>query len=155
MGSAASIHVGGGDHRYRFGRRVGLSHGPGTRFGDRIFVSSGDRSWFAGRSVGVLVALAAAVVSTYLDIWEGRPYAESFASYWNGGVRLAIFVVIGVLVGIIKRLTEGLQDLVKQRTAALEAEIQNRKEVERVVTEISAFEQQRLGAICTTNWPVI
>jgi signal transduction histidine kinase len=35
---------------------------------------------------------------------------------------------------------------VRERTAALEAEIQNRIEVERVATEISSHEQQRLGA---------
>ena len=59
---------------------------------------------------------------------------------------MGIFITVAILLSIVRRLTDGLQDLVRQRTAALEAEIKSRKEVERVVTEISAFEQQRLGA---------
>ena len=103
-------------------------------------------AWFGGRTVGVTIAFWAAAVWTYFDIHEGRPYSNPLFPYWNGAVRLGIFTIVAVLLNIIRRLTDGLQDLVHQRTAALEAEIKNRKEVERVVTEISAHEQQRLGA---------
>lgn len=103
-------------------------------------------AWFGGRTVGIVIGVWAAAVWTYFDISEGRPYLSLLIPYWNGAVRLAIFVTIAVLLNIIRRLTDGLQDLVQQRTAALENEIKSRKEVERVVTEISAYEQQRLGA---------
>jgi signal transduction histidine kinase len=102
--------------------------------------------WFVGLRSAIIVALCAASIRMYLDLQEGRHYSRPFIPYWNGAVRLGIFLTIGILINTIKRLTDGLQDLVAQRTAALESEIQNRKEVERVVTEISAFEQQRLGA---------
>jgi signal transduction histidine kinase len=103
-------------------------------------------AWYAGRTVGIILSLFAAIVWTYLDINEGRPYLNPFMPYWNGAVRFTIFSVTAILLAIIRRLTHGLQDLVRQRTAELELEIQSRKEVERVVTEISAYEQQRLGA---------
>jgi signal transduction histidine kinase len=103
-------------------------------------------TWLSGCPIGIILAVFAAVVSTFLDIHGGRPYRNPFVPYWNGAVRLSIFSIIAILVSIIRRLTHGLQELVRQRTAELEMEIHSRKEVERVVTEISAHEQQRLGA---------
>lgn len=103
-------------------------------------------AWYGGRIIGLSIALFAAGIWTFFDINEGRPYSSSFFPYWNGGVRLAIFATFAFLLTIIRHLTDGLQVLVQQRTAELEAEIINRKEVERIVTEISAREQQRLGS---------
>jgi signal transduction histidine kinase len=103
-------------------------------------------AWVAGRWAGFAMAFFAAVVWTYFDITEGRPYSSVLIPVWNGSVRFAIFILVAVLLDIIRALNDGLQDLVRKRTAALEAEIESRKEVERVVTEISAYEQQRLGA---------
>jgi signal transduction histidine kinase len=103
-------------------------------------------AWYAGRKLGYALSLLAAIVWTYFDIHDGRPYSNPLFPYWNGCVRLGIFAMIAALVDTIRTLTHHLQELVKQRTAALEAEIRSRKEVERVVTEISSLEQQRLGA---------
>jgi signal transduction histidine kinase len=103
-------------------------------------------AWYGGRIVGLSIALFAAGVWTFFDIREGRPYSSMLYPYWNGAVRFAIFATVAILLSVIRGLTDGLHDLVRQRTAALEAEIKSRKEVERVVTEISAYEQQRLGA---------
>jgi signal transduction histidine kinase len=106
----------------------------------------GVSAWLGGRPVGLFVAFFAAVVWTFYDMNQGRPYDNQFIPYWNGAVRFLIFVIMAVLLDIVRRLTDGLHALVHQRTAALETEIQNRKEVERIATEISAHEQQRLGA---------
>lgn len=103
-------------------------------------------AWVGGRWIGITVATFAAIVWTFYDMNEGRPYQNPYMAYWNGAVRFAIFVVVAVLLDIICCLTKNLQKLVRERTADLEAEIQTRKEVERVATEISAHEQQRLGA---------
>lgn len=103
-------------------------------------------AWLGGRWIGAIIAAGAAAVWTFLDINEGRPYSNHLIPYWNGAVRFLIFVIVAVLLDIIWKLTNGLQQLVRERTAALESEIQTRKEAERVVTEISAREQQRLGA---------
>jgi signal transduction histidine kinase len=103
-------------------------------------------AWFGGRTVGVIVAFGAAAVWTVFDISKGRPYSNAVIPYWNGAVRLGIFVIVAMLVDVIRRLNSGLEEQVRQRTAALEEEIKNRKEVERIATEISAHEQQRLGA---------
>jgi signal transduction histidine kinase len=120
--------------------------GPEIAFAIFYLIPVGVCAWFGGRWVTLVVAICAASVRTAFDLHSGRHFSHHWIVYWNGGVRLAIFIIIGILVDIIKRLTDGLQELVRQRTAALEAEIQNRKEVERIVTEISAREQQRLGA---------
>jgi signal transduction histidine kinase len=120
--------------------------GPELALSVIYLVPVGVAAWFGGRSVGVFVAFFAAVVWTFYDINKGRPYQNHLMPYWNGIVRFLIFVIMAVLLDMVRRLTDGLQDLVNQRTAALANEIQNRKEVERIVTEISAHEQQRLGA---------
>src|SRR5687768_11945403 len=103
-------------------------------------------AWFGGRGVGIVIALASAAMWTFLDISKGRPYSNPLIPYWNGAVRFGIFGIVAALLNIIHRLNSGLEEQVRQRTAALEEEIKNRKEVERVATEISAYEQQRLGA---------
>lgn len=120
--------------------------GPELALSIFYMVPVGFCAWYGGRIIGLSIAVFAAGIWTFFDINEGRPYSSSFFPYWNGAVRLAIFATFAFLLNIIRHLTDGLQILVLQRTAALEAEIINRKEVERVVTEISAREQQRLGA---------
>lgn len=120
--------------------------GPEIAFAIFYLLPVGVCAWFGGRWIALVVAVCAAIVRVWFEVKTGRPYSHPWILYWNGGVRFAIFVIIAILVDIIKKLTDGLQELVRIRTAALEAEIHNRKEVERVVTEISAREQQRLGA---------
>src|SRR5262245_45021668 len=79
-----------------------------------------------GRLVGLFVAFFAALFWTFYDINEGRPYQNQLMPYWNGAVRFLIFAIMAVLLDIVRRLTDGLQDLVNQRTAALKTEIHNR-----------------------------
>lgn len=120
--------------------------GPELAFSIIYLVPVGLSAWFGGRWVGLFISAMAAVVWTYLDILDGRPYSNPFIPYWNGSVRLGIFSIMAWLLDLVRNLTSNLQHLVEQRTAALEAEIRSRKEVERIVTEISSREQQRLGA---------
>lgn len=120
--------------------------GPELAFSIIYLAPVGLSAWFGGRWAGLLISCLAAVVWTYLDILDGRPYSNSVIPYWNGLVRLGIFAIMAWLLDLVRNLTSNLQHLVEQRTAALEAEIRSRKEVERVVTEISSREQQRLGA---------
>jgi signal transduction histidine kinase len=123
-----------------------LRTGPEIAFAIFYLLPVGLCAWFGGRWTGIAMAIISGVVRTAFEQHLGRPYSHPWILYWNGGVRMGIFIIIAVLVDMVRRLTDGLQELVRQRTAALETEIQNRKEVERVVTEISAREQQRLGA---------
>lgn len=102
-------------------------------------------AWWAGLWPAVWTSLTASIVWTFLDMTHGRPYASHLIPYWNGLVRLCIFVLVSGLMARIRTLTLGLHELVRQRTAALQQEIDNRKDLERLVTQISAREQQRLA----------
>src|SRR4051794_16361965 len=62
-------------------------------------------SWIGGRRVGMALAVLSAVVWTLLDINNGRPYSNHLIPYWNGGVRLAIFSLISLMLSIIRDLT--------------------------------------------------
>lgn len=102
-------------------------------------------AWRAGLVPALVASVAAALVWAYLDINEGRPYSNHWIPLWNAVVRLIIFSVVTVLLVRIRNLTLNLHSLVNERTAALRAEIEQRKELERLVTQISAREQQRLA----------
>jgi len=102
-------------------------------------------AWLSGRTCGTLIAGLSAMVWTALDTLDGRPYSSAVMPFWNGLVRFGIFLLVSHLLALVRDLTLNLHRLVDVRTAALEAEMRQRKEVEKVVTEISSREQQRLG----------
>jgi signal transduction histidine kinase len=119
---------------------------PELSFSILYMIPVGLCSWYGGRAAGLGISLLAALIWAGFDWAEGRKYVNAFTPFWNCGVRVAMFMITAGLVLIVRELMDNLQELVRQRTAALEAEILSRKDVERLATEISSREQQRLGA---------
>ncbi len=62
---------------------------------------------FAGalvsRRAGAALAVASAVLWTYFEITTGRGFSAAWIPYWNGGVRLAFFLIINELMGRLRR----------------------------------------------------
>ena len=104
--------------------------------------------WFGGGTVGSILALVAVIYRTGWDI-EGRHYSSQFAPVWNALVRLAVFGGISFLVNLVRDLTLNLHNLVQLRTSALENEIRQRRELERVVSQMTSREHQQLGVEIT------
>lgn len=108
-------------------------------------VPVGLSAWWGGRLTGTCVAVAAAV-AWFLAEWTSASERLSlFGLLWQSGSRLGFYFVTALLVSRIRTLTLGLEALVKERTAALEAEVRRRKEVEQEAAEITEREQERIA----------
>jgi diguanylate cyclase (GGDEF)-like protein len=70
---------------------------------------------FAGglvsRRAGWAVAVLSATVWGYLDIAMGHGYSAAWIPYWNSGVRLAFFLLVSELVGMLGTAQAHLRDL--------------------------------------------
>lgn len=100
---------------------------------------------FAGAGIGVVVAFIASGVWLLADLLPPALYDHSWIPFWNAIMRLGVFLVTVRLVATMRSLNAHLDNRVKERTAALEAEVQERKQLERKVLEISDREQARIG----------
>jgi signal transduction histidine kinase len=114
--------------------------------------------WVVGRRAGLVLAITSTVFWLVADLMTGHPYKHPVIPYWNALMLLAFFVVIVYLLSgfqeIHKQLlvaqsqlqnqNERLEETVRQRTAALEAEI-----VERERLEKAKLQAERLAMVGT------
>ncbi len=98
-----------------------------------------------GARGGVIAAFAAAVAWLLADLMPPSVYDFALIPYWNALMRLGVFLVTVNLVATMRSLNASLEERVRERTAALEAEVQERRELEKKILEISDREQARIG----------
>lgn len=98
-----------------------------------------------GFRAGLVAALLAASIWLFVDLIGGVPFEYRVTPYWNALMRLGTFVVAVGLVTAMRSLTAHLEDRVKERTAALEAEIAEKHELEKRILEISDTERATFG----------
>ena len=99
----------------------------------------------AGFRPGILAALFSAVVWLIADLNAGLVYGHAVTPYWNALMRLGSFLVAVCLVAAMGILNAHLEERVRERTAALEEQIVENRELERNILEISDREQARIG----------
>jgi len=102
-------------------------------------------TWFAGRVPGLVTALLSAGVWLAADVGNAVTYSHPAIPYWNGAVRLGIFVLVACQLSSIRRLTGNLEQAVQKKTALLSAEIQARKELEKEVTELTTRQRRDIA----------
>jgi signal transduction histidine kinase len=102
-------------------------------------------SHFAGRPAGVVAALIATGIWLTTDLVDASAYSHPFIPYWNALMRLGVFLIVVWLVSSMRALNATLERRVEDRTARLQAEIQERMNLERRILEISEREQARIG----------
>jgi diguanylate cyclase (GGDEF)-like protein len=66
---------------------------------------------FVSRRAGWAVALMSAVVWGYLDAVSGHGYSAAWILYWNGGVRLAFFLIVNELISMLRSVQAHLHEL--------------------------------------------
>lgn len=98
-----------------------------------------------GFHAGFMAALLAATVWLVVDLNGGVRFEHEVTPYWNALMRLGTFVVAVGLVTAMRSLTTHLEDRVRERTAALEAEIAEKLELEKNILEISDNERATIG----------
>jgi PAS domain S-box-containing protein len=84
-------------------------------------------AWYGGRKVGVAVALLSSLA---IFVNEAGHHPRSGLLYWNLLVQIAILLFVVLLVSAFCALTKLLEQRVMERTAALEREIDERKQTE-------------------------
>ncbi len=99
----------------------------------------------SGFHAGFTAALLAATVWLVVDLNGGVQFEHEVTPYWNALMRLGTFVVAVGLVTAMSSLTSHLEDRVKERTAALEAQIAEKLELEKNILEISDIERASIG----------
>jgi len=87
-------------------------------------------SWTAGRAIGIIVALASAVTWYIADLKSGFVYAHALTPYWNALMLFVLFLTVVCLLTAFQAAHYHLEETVDRRTAALQAEIKERKRLE-------------------------
>ena len=101
--------------------------------------------WFVGRGYGIFISALCVGVSIVGDIRAGARYSSSLVPVWNTAIALVFFLVVVWILARLRALTNELEERVRQRTAALNKEIQDRMQLEEEILSISEREQQRIG----------
>jgi signal transduction histidine kinase len=114
--------------------------------------------WAAGRRAGSFIAILSTVIWLAADLNTGYTYQHPVIPYWNALMLLSFFLVVVYLLSALQtahrkllaaleglqRANEGLEAAVHQRTAALQAEIAERKRL-----EIAKLQAERLAVAGT------
>jgi len=101
--------------------------------------------WKLGTPFAVAVA-GLSVASWLLGDWAaGVAYPNRFVPVWNASITFGFYLVVIWLLSRLKSFQETLEGRVRQRTAALAAEIEIRERLEKEILIISEREQQRIG----------
>ena len=101
--------------------------------------------WFVGVSFGVLISALSVTAWVSTNIAAGERYTSYFVPIWNALIMFAFYLVVVGLLAKLRALHTELEERVRQRTAALTGEIQERTRLQKELLEISEREQQRIG----------
>jgi PAS domain S-box-containing protein len=84
-------------------------------------------AWSGSRKVGILIALASSLASLVDEAGHGL---QPDVLFWNLGVQTGISLFVVWLVSAVRNLTGHLEQRVKERTYALEREVNDRRQTE-------------------------
>lgn len=100
--------------------------------------------WKAGQRAGVLMAFLSIFAWFVGDLALGSVYKHPLTPYWNGMMLLVLYLVIVFLLSAFQRAHYHLEEVVQQRTSALQAEIAERKRL-----EMAKLQAERLATVGT------
>ena len=101
--------------------------------------------WCVSRGFGLFVSALCVVISIAGDLIAGEPYSSKLVPLWNTTIDLTFFFVVVWILAKWRSLHYDLEERVRQRTAALNNEMQERMRLEEEILSISEREQQRIG----------
>ena len=70
-------------------------------------------TWFAGRRLGIMAAIASALTWYITDIASGRPYSHTAIHFWNTGVRTSFFFIVMALLSALRKALEHEKELAR------------------------------------------
>lgn len=98
-----------------------------------------------GWRFGVLIAFASVATWTFGDIAAGANYTQRLVPWWNAAIALGTYLIVVWLFHLVQTLLREMEDRVRDRTAALTAEIRERERLEKTVLEITERERRSIG----------
>ena len=91
---------------------------------------TGLAAWVAGRWSGFVVGALCTAAWFLSDMFDGATYQHPLIPFWNGIMLFTFFVVVVWLLNAFRTSQYHLEQMVARRTAALRAEIEERKRLE-------------------------
>lgn len=103
-------------------------------------------AWSVGPAFAYVIAGLSVSVWAAGGIIVGDPnYIDPYILAWNASVRLVSYIVVVAALTNLRALQRDLEERVRQRAAALTAEIEIRERLQRELLEVSEREQRRFG----------
>jgi signal transduction histidine kinase len=103
-------------------------------------------SWFVGKKLGVFISAASTIAWLSADLLAGNQYSHPAILYWNGVVRLGVFVIVALILAALKRkysreveLNAELQDALKRLKQTQEELEQKAEDLARSNAELEKF----------------
>jgi signal transduction histidine kinase len=100
--------------------------------------------WKVGRGAGILASVVSTGVWFLADLKSGFVYKHPLTPYWNAFMLLVLYLVVVFLLSAFQKAQFHLEETVQQRTAALQAEIAERKRLEK-----AKIQAERLATVGT------
>jgi signal transduction histidine kinase len=101
--------------------------------------------WFMGIPSGVLISALSVTAWISADIAAGKHFANYFIPVWNAGIMFVFYMVVVRLLARLQTMYQELEERVRQRTAMLTKEIQERTRLQKELLETSERVQRRIG----------
>lgn len=101
-------------------------------------------AWAVGRRAGTWLAVVSTITWFASDLMSGYFYEHRLTPVWNALMFLILFLFVVHLISAFQAAHYHLEETVKRRTAALEAEIQERKRL-----ETAKLQAERLAMVGT------
>jgi signal transduction histidine kinase len=99
-------------------------------------------AWLAGRWTGFAVGALCTGAWLFSDILNGATYQSALIPVWNAIMLFVFFLVVVWLLTAFQRSHYHLEQIVEQRTAALRAQMEERKRLEQ-----AKLQAERLGVV--------
>ncbi len=101
--------------------------------------------WFVGGSSGGLISALSVVAWISSNIAAGERYSSYFVPVWNAIIMFVFYLVVVALLAKLRTMHEELEERVRQRSAMLTKEIQERTLLQKELLETSERVQRRIG----------
>src|SRR5678809_706950 len=109
-------------------------------------------AWNGGRKAGIGVALACSLATFLHELNVSKDVSSPGQAIWNLSVQIGIYLFAALLVSAVRGLTENLERRVRERTAALELEIRDRKQTEEQLRKTMQQLRQLAENIADAFW---
>ena len=101
--------------------------------------------WFVSGSFGGVISALSVMAWISTNIAAGEHYSSYFVPVWNAMIMFVFYLVVVGLLARLRTMHKELEERVRQRTAMLTNEIQERTRLQKELLETSERVQRRIG----------